>query len=69
MVLASLVVLYQTGSNDPHSLLLDRSTWNALATKRAQVLGMLPVRRLLPRNRSRNAVPLAAHSGLKVPAR
>lgn len=68
MVLGSLVTLYQGGPNEPQSLLLDKSTWNAFTTRLAQLAGMLPVSRLLPSSKKRSDVPLAAQSGLRVPA-
>lgn len=66
-MLGSLVTLYHERPSEPHSLLLDRSTWNALMTRLPQPAGMLPVNRLLPNSKTCSAVPLAAHSALRVP--
>lgn len=64
----SLVALTQADPKEPQSLLLDRSTSCALATRLAQLSGMLPVRLFLPSERARSTVPLPPQSGLSVPA-
>ena len=64
----SQVALTQADPKEPQSLLLDRSTSCALATRLAQLSGMLPVRLFLPSERARSTVPLPPQSGLSVPA-
>lgn len=68
MLVTSLLALLHGGPNDPHSLLLARSTTCAFATRLAQLSGMLPDSRLFAKDRKRSAVLLLPHSGLKLPA-